>query len=171
MIGVQPILRALLPATSMLLFLPGLVAGQEQATSLAGLTRRADVVVSGRVTTLESEWDETRTRIRTRVSVAVDEFVKGTGREGTLTLYTPGGEIDGVGEVYSEMPAWKSGEQVVVFAQKDQRGKYLVTGGHQGKLTVTKDERTGRPMVTESLSLEEFTRQVRSVAAEPDTPR
>ena len=64
--------------------------------------------------------------IRTRVTLSVDQFVKGGSPQNSLTIYIPGGEIDGVGEVYSHMPTFRQNEDVVVFAEKDRDDRYRV---------------------------------------------
>lgn len=100
--------------------------------------------------------------IRTRVTVNVDQYVKGGSAGNALTLYVSGGEVDGVGEVYSDMPRFRAEEEVFVFAKKDARGFYRVAGGDQGKYTILKDEASGRPMVAGRKTLEEFTASVRT---------
>jgi hypothetical protein len=120
---------------------------QSRAVAPEDLARRAEVVALGRVNDVSSEWNENRSMIRTRVTLAVGQYVKGTGTGATLVIYVPGGEVDGVGEMYSHMATFKKDEQVLVFAEKDQQGRYRVSGGQQGKFDVRKDEATGKAFV------------------------
>jgi len=139
----------------------GSLYGQSSASAINDMTRQADVVAVGRVTALTSEWNQDRTRIYTRATVSVDEYLKGDGQGPYLTIVTPGGEIDGVGELYSHTPTFRQNEEVVVFVRNDGTGRYRVNGGPQGKLIVTKDEATGKAVVSNYRTLEDFAGQIR----------
>jgi hypothetical protein len=127
------------------------------------LVQRADVVVVGKVTEVRSAWNGDRSRIYSNVTVAVDEHIKGDNSQRSVVIATLGGEIDGVGEVYSHTARFKADEQVVVFAAADRQGKLSVVGGDEGKLTVTKDARTGLRMVSDREPLAAFTNRVRTI--------
>lgn len=135
---------------------------QLKRVTVEDLTRNSEVVAIGQVKNMTSEWDETGTRIRTKVLLSVAQFVLGSSPENTLTLYVPGGELDGVGEIYSHMPVFKRDEQVVVFAAHDKSNHYRVSAGQLGKFTVEKDNATGKAMVPGHASLEEFTNEIRA---------
>ena len=106
------------------------------------LTRKADVVVVGKVMDVRSAWSADRSRIQSTVTLAVVERIKGDGSQRSVTIFTPGGEVDGVGELYSHTARFKTDEQVLVFAAKDRQGRLKVIGGEEGKLTVSKEEKT-----------------------------
>ena len=142
-------------------FVPS-VFSQSKPVTIEDLARNAEVVAVGQVRDLTSEWDESGTRIRTKVLLSVDQFVKGSGSGNTLTLYVPGGEVGSVGEIYSHMPTFKREEQVVVFAEQDKQHHYRVSGGQQGKLTIEKDQQSGKPMVSGQSTLEEFKNAVKN---------
>jgi hypothetical protein len=127
------------------------------------LAQRADVVVVGKVIEVRSEWNEDRSRIYSNVTVQVDEHIKGAESQQSVVIATLGGEIGGVGEVYSHTARFKADEQVIVFAAADQRGQLRVVGGDEGKLTVTKDKVTGLQMVADGEPLRAFTSRLRSV--------
>ncbi|MBF8296576.1 MAG: hypothetical protein HW389_3121 [Bacteroidetes bacterium] len=145
------------------LLLPLSLFSQTKLASTTELAQRAEVVAVGKVTSLVSEWNETRTMIRTRVTVAVQEYVKGATSDKLLTLYVPGGEVGGVGELYTHMPSFRPDEDVVVFAEKDKQNRYRVSNGLQGKLTVKRDKGTGALMVSEGRTLENLTNEVKQV--------
>jgi len=96
--------------------------------------------------------------------VGVDQYLKGERPERSLTIVTPGGEIDGVGELYSHTARFLNDEDVVVFAEKDKRGELRVAGGSQGKYTIKKDEMTGQLMVADDTPLVQLTTRVKSVS-------
>lgn len=144
------------------LLLPLTLFSQTKLSSTAALAQRAEVVAVGTVTSLVSEWNESHSSIQTRVNVAVSEYLKGNNSSHSLTIVVPGGEIDGVGEVYSHMPKFRTAEEVFVFAKKDTRGLYRVAGGDEGKYTLQRDAVTGKLSVAGDKSLEEFSSTVRT---------
>ena len=142
---------------------PASLKSQQKIASTDELVKQSEVVAVGTVANLSSEWNESHTMIRTRVTLAVDQYVKGSNSGNTITLMIPGGEIDGVGELYSHMPKFIRQEQVVVFAQKNSEGTYRVAGGREGKFTVQKDAETGRLLVAGQTTLESFTAHLKNV--------
>jgi hypothetical protein len=130
--------------------------------SLEQLTRESDAVVVGKVAALASEWNESKSRIQTRVTIAVDQSVKGDASVRSITVLVPGGEVGSVGEVYSHSPRFLRDEAVVVFAKKSTAGFYQVSEGSQGKFTITKDETSGVPIVAGASSLDSFTARVKA---------
>jgi len=138
-----------------------LSAGQAKTLKTDELTSRSEVIVAGKVNALKSEWTADKSRIQTRVTIAVDETMKGSVEGGTLTVVIPGGEVDGVGEWYSHTVGFKTDEEVVVFAMKDKTGKYRVTAGERGKFLVEKDAESGSRIIPNVGSLTEFTATVR----------
>jgi len=135
---------------------------QQRPMTVDELAKQADVVAVGRVTAMKSEWDEGKTRIITRVSLAVDEYLKeGTERSKTVTIVTPGGEIGEVGEMYTHVPTFRQSENVVVFLRKDNRGDYRVSGGTQGKYSIERDPENGKLVVAGSVEVGEFTKAVK----------
>jgi len=143
------------------LLFPLTLFSQTKLASTSELALRAEIVAVGKVASLISEWNENRSMIRTRVTLSVDQFVKGGHGSPTLTLYVPGGEVGAVGEVYSDMPTFRPDEEVVVFAERDVENRYRVSGGPQGKLTVLRDKTTGVPMVAPGQTLEMLTSEVK----------
>jgi hypothetical protein len=123
------------------------------------LSRRSDVVVVGKVHRVAAEWDASHARIFTRVTVAVDQTVKGSPG-GTVTLVIPGGEVGSVGEWYSHSPQFKENEDVLVFAQKDAHGALRVTDGTNGKLSLRRDEHTGLRMLPNGMPLDALMHQL-----------
>jgi len=132
------------------------------------LTRDADVIVVGKVGRLESAWADGKQRIETRVSVSVDETIKGSAAGDALVVVVPGGEVDGVGEWYSHTPRFGQDEDVVLFAKKDSEGKYRVAGGEHGKFTVTKDAKTGVKTIKNVGTLEEVTATIKKSMRDVD---
>lgn len=135
---------------------------QERERSTAELTRQADVIVVGRVADVRSSWNRDRSRIQTAVTVAVDRPLKGVPGGSSVTVLTPGGEVDGVGEYYSHTARFRKDEDVVVFARKAATGELRVTGGEQGKVAVRRDAVTGARMVAGDMTLDAFIAHVQA---------
>ena len=134
---------------------------QSGASSIIELANQSDVVIVGKVSTLNSEWSADRSRIQTRVVVSVSQVLKGAGTGAAVTIVTPGGEVDGVGELYSEMPSFKSEEDVLLFARRDSHGDLRVTAGQEGKVSLHKDEISGKMMAAGKESLDDISATLR----------
>lgn len=126
------------------------------------LARRAEIVAVGKVVSSRSQWEGNRSRIVTYVTVSVDQYLKGAAGS-TITIVAPGGEVDGVGELYSHSVAFAGDEEVVVFAEKWKQGHYRITGGPQGKLRVTRDRVSGKALVGENRTLQDFSDGIRRI--------
>jgi len=145
------------------------VCAQVEHKSTDELTRQADVVVVGKVTNIKAGWHKDKSRILTTVTIEVDETLKGTGGEGTVIIQTPGGEVDGVGELYSHTARFVKDEDVVVFAEKDKKGNLRVTGGSEGKVAIRRDASSGLRRVSEGMSLDEFKTRVKNAVHVQET--
>jgi hypothetical protein len=142
-------------------FMPHLAQSQSRDLALEELAAGSEVIAAGSVTDLRSEWNSDRTRIFTRVTIAVDSYLKGERTGSTLEVVVPGGEVGEVGEQYSHTARFSREEQVVVFGHSDNAGNVRVTGGEQGKFSVRRDERTNRMLVGDGEVLEAFITRVR----------
>ncbi|MEW6511659.1 MAG: hypothetical protein AB1428_11960 [Bacteroidota bacterium] len=142
-----------------------------RSPSSEDLARQADVVLVGTVRELKSEWNASRTQIVTRVTVAVDQYLKGGTAGNSFTLFVPGGEVGTVGEMYSHMPVFRRNEDVVVFAEKDPQNHFRVAGGRAGKLIVKKDPATGSPLVAGRQRLDDFVTSIRNTVEHPQLDR
>jgi hypothetical protein len=140
----------------------GRVSAQTEKIRLEDLAKKAEVIVVGKVTDVRSEWNADKTKIITKVSLDVDEYVKGEPAGKTMVITHMGGEVDGVGELYSHTPAFSKGEDVLVFVKKDNKNNLNVAGGNEGKFKVTKNESTGERMLQSNLSLKNFTSMVKT---------
>ena len=142
------------------------VRAQSIETTPASLAAKADIVAVGKVSALASRWNQDHSRIFTSVTLSVDQYVKGGTPGQALTLVVPGGEVDGVGELYSHTATFQQGESVLVFAEKDARGTYTVASGQQGKYTVRKDDATGELTVGGTMTLKGMTALVKKAVAD-----
>jgi hypothetical protein len=144
-------------------------AAQVESNRIQSLAQQADAIVVGKVSTVRSEWTADKTRIVTKVSVDVDEYVKGQSTGKTLVITHMGGEVDGVGELYTSAPHFSAGEDVLVFVKKDSKNNLNVAGGTEGKVRIMKNESTGERMVGGNISLNKFTDMVKTAVKQQKT--
>jgi hypothetical protein len=122
------------------------------ATLLASMTprqmgERAQLVVAGKVSGAQSFWNEKRTKIFTRIDVAVDASYKG-GTQGSVSLLQLGGTVDGVRTTVDGAIQWRVGEEVLLFLEPYTKGTYQVTGLSQGKFRIERDAATGAAFIS-----------------------
>jgi len=147
--------------TAKRVFLLGLVFGCLLATSgraatlramkLADLTQRADVIFVGTAVSRVSAWNADHTRIYTRTTFQVEEYLKGhTG--GTIVIETLGGGVGGIGMRVPGMPTFNPKQKHLLFVKTGRvTGTHRVLGWAQGNFRVHKDPRSGREIVSRDL--------------------
>jgi hypothetical protein len=120
------------------------------------LTEKAKQIVIGHVVNVQSEWHDENQMIFTYVSVQVEEFVKGTGRN-TVTVKIPGGTLEDqdLRLWVSDIPEFSIGERVVLFL-KDMTPHTNLLGLFQGKYTVVDDR-----VLERDIELDEFLNEIR----------
>lgn len=138
------------------------IQSQTFRTELKALAKGADVILTGKVVKQQSEWAENKSRIITKTTVQVDEYLKGNLSTGSVVISHPGGEIDGVGELYSHMPEFKDDEEVLVFLKKDKNSNdYKVFSGEEGKVPIVRNQ-AGQKVTSSNISLNTLKSQIKS---------
>jgi len=128
---------------------------------IKNLTYGADIILTGKVTEQASSWNENKTRIYTKATIQVEEYLKGNNTGGTVTVNYPGGEIGEIGEMYSHMPRFKDNEEVLVFLEKSGNNTdYKVLNGEEGKITLLNDETTGEKTTNSNVPLNSLKQQI-----------
>jgi len=129
-----------------------------QKATLAQLASGSTGIIQGKVTDVVSRWDAGGKTIFTYVTVTVDQWFKGTGPK-AVTIRVPGGEVDGVGLMVEDTPAFAKGETVITFLEPSQEQSVMkVKGLFQGKFTVENGK------VREAgLPLGDFVQRVKSI--------
>ena len=124
--------------------------------TLNALTDQADVIVTGRVTALRSEWVQDNRVLVTLASIQVDDTLKG-GVTDTLTVALPGG-VDAnrrfpVAMTYPDAARVEMNEEVVLFLSNDDLapGAYAVTGSQRGKLSIVEGEDGSRLVSSDNI--------------------
>lgn len=142
-------------------FLPAF--SQDNPAVLKKLSQKADVILIGKVVKKESAWNTSKSRIFTKTTIQVEEYLKGKDNGNTLEVIYPGGEIDGVGEIYTHMPKFENDEEALLFLQKDKKSKaYEVLNGEVGKIKIQKDKKNNEKVPASNLQIQSVKKQIKS---------
>ena len=148
------------------LLISGLVSvsnAQQRNAKLKHLTAGADIIVTGKVAKQKSNWNANKTRIFTEATIQVDEYLKGNNKANSVTVTYPGGEVGGIGELYTHMPKFKNNEDVLVFLKKDKKtNSYKVYDGENGEVKIIKDQKTGERVTSSSVRINFLKDQIKS---------
>lgn len=101
--------------------------------SLEDLTRKAGLIVTGRVVATGDVHTDEGPRIRT--TIAVTERIKGDCSD-TLVISQPGGRAGQVEMAVAETVPFDKDEEALLFLWSHSSGEYRVLGSTQGKMTI-----------------------------------
>lgn len=142
---------------------PNANATQIMAMDIESLGRDAAVVVEATVLAKQAYWNEGRTRILTRVDLAIDRAHKGAPA-GRLSVVQAGGEIDGMRMTVHGVTHWQVGERVLAFLEPAFDTQFRVTGFSQGKFSIRTDPQTGEEIaIRPELGVEAVDGEVRAM--------
>jgi hypothetical protein len=125
---------------------------------LPELVDRAGFIVHGTVLSNECWMDEDGL-IYTYTTISVEEELTGTYAEKSIQIRNMGGKIDDKGLIVSDVPTFVTGEEVILFIEKEARVEETdLVGWEQGKFTAINGivERNRR-------SVSEFKNQIRDL--------
>lgn len=126
-------------------------AATQRAIKLDGLVEKADVIFIGKAVEQECAWNTEHTRIYTRTTFQVDEYLKGNAGD-LLTIETPGGVTEGVGMLVPGVPVFRLQGKNLIFVNTGPRtGTHRVLGWAQGRFRIHRDAKTGRETLSRSL--------------------
>jgi len=110
------------------------------------LAEASTTVVQGEVVAVDSFKNASGSKVFTETTIAVSAAHKGDPGSEVRVLQL-GGEVDGVRVTVHGALHWQQGEEVVVFLEPTQDGRFQVAGFSQGKFMVERDLATGRAYV------------------------
>lgn len=111
------------------------------------LVTTSPVIVHGRVTDVRSAFVDGRRSVDTFVTVAAEEYLKGDLGE-YVTFQVPGGELGRYRTIFVGAPAFRVGEEVVLFLKTSSGRVPVIAGLNQGAYRVIEDAQTGTRVVT-----------------------
>jgi hypothetical protein len=134
---------------------------QDQALQLKILSGGADFILTGKVVKQNSNWNSDGTKIYTKVTIEVEEYLKGSNNKRIVVTH-PGGEVGEVGELYSHMPSFKNNEEILLFVQNDVKtNTFKVFQGEKGKITLIKDVLTGEKMTSSKEKISSLKKEIK----------
>ncbi len=96
------------------------------------LSAQAQVIVTGTVTGVTSQWDDNHSTIYSDVTISVERFGKGIAAR-QLTVRVPGGEVGDIGMAVEDMPTFVTGQRVSLYlTPTSDRAVYNLVAGGQG---------------------------------------
>ena len=110
-------------------------ATEFDAFDRAAQVRASDLIVTGRVLSVDAAWNRNHSAIVSTANIAIDEVWKGRTATDRLSVVTYGGSVDHVALEVEGAARFHDGEQVVLFL-KDSSGAYTPLGMRFGKLTI-----------------------------------
>jgi hypothetical protein len=117
---------------------------------LKQLVGRSDVIFVGKVVKARSYWTPDKRHIVTDTTFQVSQGLHGRKPGSTVVVQHLGGAVGGIGMRVSGSPAFKPGEEAVLFTEKRGKARFVV-GMRQGAYRVTRDSK-GNVMVRANLS-------------------
>lgn len=99
------------------------------------LSENAYDIVEGEVINKEQKWDKERRYIYTYTTIKVEKSLKGITKSGEITLKEIGGKLDGFTTSAEGQTNYYSGEEVLVFIQKNEE-HYRTFGLCLGKFNI-----------------------------------
>ncbi len=157
-------MRKSIPFSLLFLILVGShfpIMSQTIHSDLKKMTETSDAILTGKVVDQKSEWNTDKTRIYTKVTVKVDEYLKGAANQSTINIIHPGGEVGEVGEVYSHVPRFTSNENVLLFVKKQKdNDNYTVLDGEAGKISLMINSSTGEKVTAHNKKISAFIKEI-----------
>ena len=107
------------------------------------MAQQASVIVIGKIAKFKSSWDKNHQQIYTKITLTVDEVLKGELKKRRLTITQLGGVVDDVEAWIDGNPQFTEGERVLLFLDRQENGSLRVLHLYQGKFSIFTDPETG----------------------------
>lgn len=117
----------------------------------------ARAIVTGKVVSVESAWDESHNRIYTYITLRVKQVLKGEITEKRIVLKELGGRVGDEGLTVWGSPEFTKGERVLVYLDTWPDGSLRTHQMLLGKFSIINDEATGHRFVVRDLNAENVT--------------
>jgi predicted Fe-Mo cluster-binding NifX family protein len=138
-------------------------SAQKELTTIKKLSQGADVIITGKVSQRKSAWNESKTKIYTKTTLQVEEYLKGKNNGNLLEITSPGGEVGEIGEIYTHMPKFEENEEVLLFLKKSDKNEgYKVMNGEEGKISMRNDKKTKEKVIPSELQIEDLKSQIKT---------
>ncbi|MFQ5499363.1 MAG: hypothetical protein ACE5FH_06795 [Candidatus Zixiibacteriota bacterium] len=129
--------RAAIVAASMLICFAMAANAAMVEQTIKQMADNSTDIVSARVVSVGSFWNEDKTFIFTSVTLDVKSPIKGNlAATSQIEVLVPGGVVDGTGLRVEHAPEFETGQDVIAFLSPQPQNRYRVTAWEQGKFTV-----------------------------------
>jgi hypothetical protein len=157
--------RAALILAMLAIIAPAADATVTVPADLRELAAGARAIVHGRVVATEARWAEGRRQIETLVTIEATDYLKGDfGRD--LTFKVPGGQMGHYRSLMVGAPAFREGDEVVVFLDAQGPAVPWIVGFNQGVYRVAANA-AGAKMIVAGVSLARGEEAERVVRGDP----
>jgi hypothetical protein len=130
------------------------------------LVASSDLVVIGRVQHIESALLGTN-RVVTRITLGVEQALKGTPTANSVVITEPGGEVGGRRVVVFGAPTFARGERALVFLRVRRDGSLSTNALSLGKYDITEDDVARRTLPRlDARPLATFTARIAALAGQ-----
>lgn len=106
----------------------------------AELIVNSRLIVTGKVTSVISAWDDTHSMVWTYVEVRVDRLLKGELSEDTIVLKQLGGDVGDSGMRVYGQPDFTAGERVLLYLNTGADGSLHAAHAFMGKFSVSAND-------------------------------
>src|SRR5262249_52989068 len=90
------------------------------------MAQQASDIVIGKISKLQSAWDKNHQQIFTKITLTVEEVLKGNLKKHRLNVTQTGGVVDDVESWIDGNPQFTEGEKVLLFLEKQENGSLHV---------------------------------------------
>lgn len=147
-------------ALALAAFLCPLAAFEGVPIKISELTRRAQLIVRGKVQEKTIQRDSAG-RIYTEIRLSVTESWKGDPKTSLLKLIQPGGTLGEQRDFALDDASYEINEEVVAFLVRNEKGDAVTVNSAQGKFRITKTEAASS---AQKFSLVDLKRQIQEAA-------
>lgn len=120
----------------------GLVTKQAQAGSLVKISDKnlvlsSDAIITGKVLSIESRWNASKTNIYTDITIALNQTIKGDLGANTIVIEQLGGKIGDKQIWFTGSPEFSVGEEVLLFLKANSEGVLHTAHMGMGKFSIS----------------------------------
>jgi hypothetical protein len=133
------------------------------ALSLYQLVERADLILTGTVTGLETKGETGSKNIYTNAIISVDQVIKGEPKAAAIIVKVPGGTVDGSTKTVEDTPSFLQNEKVLLFLKSNADNTMAVIGNLQGKGVIEEGKIRSVVISINGLSLAELCTRIEAL--------
>lgn len=162
----RKLVRSVLPLGLLLIATVHAKATTAVMLSDSELIVNSRLIVTGKVVSVISAWDDTHSMVWTYVEVRTDRVLKGELSEGTIVLKQIGGEAGDSGVRVFGQPGYTPGERVLLYLNTGPDGSLHAAHAFMGKFSVVADGATDWGIIERSAEAQDIELLARTTGGE-----